>query len=113
MKTSATAPTVQIKIVLNHEHYAHFVSKLEQEGCNSLTEMFRKAIFNKWPLHKSTSSTTSSSSSEVRPEFVPSSLPRTKEEKNEEREKSPHTPLKRKKQEKKNLSTSTRARVRV
>ena len=50
MKTSATAPTVQIKIVLNHEHYAHFVSKLEQDGCNSLTEMYRKAIFNKWPL---------------------------------------------------------------
>ena len=59
MKTSATAPTVQIKIVLNHEHYAHFVSKLEQEGCNSLTEMFRKAIFNKWPLQNQGGATSS------------------------------------------------------
>jgi hypothetical protein len=87
-RTSASASTVQIKIVLSNEQYAHFASMLETEGCNSLTEMFRAAIFNRWPLPKTTSSNALLSSSGVRPKFVSAN----QEEKNEEREKSPHPP---------------------
>lgn len=97
----------QICIMLSDMQYDHFNSFLESEGCESVTEMFRKCVFGHWPI-KTQSSTTS-------PNVVPSKKntisrhgynhaatmsehgsDHVQEEKNEEREKSPHTPLKEK-----------------
>ena len=66
----------QIKIVLSDAMHAHFLAQLEREGCTSITEMFRKAIFSRWPMLDG--------SLEVRPGFATAN----QEEKKEEREKS-------------------------
>lgn len=66
----------QIKIVLSDAMHAHFLSQLEREGCTSITEMFRKAIFSRWPMALD-------GSLEVRPEFATAN-----------QESFPHTPFK-------------------
>ena len=95
----------QICIRLNDAQFAHFESFIESEGCKTVTELIRKCIFNRWPMKKGSISTASS-------EHLHSISGASQEEKKEEREKSPHTPLKRKKQEKKNLSTRAHVRAR-
>ena len=93
----------QICIMLSDMQYGHFRSLLESEGCESVTEMFRKCVFGRWPIKKQPSA----ASSKAVP-TVESTMPQHghnhaatmpehgKEEKKEEREKSPHTPLKEK-----------------
>ena len=95
----------QICIRLNDAQFAHFESFIESEGCKTVTEFIRKCIFNRWPMKKGSISTASS-------EHLHSISGASQEEKKEEREKSPHTPLKRKKEEKKNLSTRAHVRAR-
>ena len=65
----------QIKIVLSDAMHAHFLAQLEREGCTSITEMFRKAIFSRWPMLDG--------SLEVRPGFATAN-----------QESFPHTPFK-------------------
>ena len=75
----------QIGIRLTNAQIAHFEALAEKEGCESIAEMFRKAAFSRWPMSKGVNSAPT----------VANSMP-TQEEKKEEREKSPHTPLKEK-----------------
>ena len=75
----------QIGIRLTDAQIAHFEALAEKEGCESIAEMFRKAAFSRWPMSKGVNSAPT----------VANSMP-TQEEKKEEREKSPHTPLKEK-----------------
>ena len=75
----------QIGIRLTDAQIAHFEALAEKEGCESIAEMFRKAAFSRWPMNKSANCAPT----------VANSMP-TQEEKKEEREKSPHTPLKEK-----------------
>ena len=79
----------QICIRLNDAQFAHFESFIESEGCKTVTELIRKCIFNRWPMKKGSISTASS-------EHLHSISGASQEEKKEEREKSPHTPLKEK-----------------
>ena len=108
----------QICIMLSDMQYKHFRSLLESEGCESVTEMFRKCVFGRWPIKKQPSATSSkavptveSTMSQHGHNHAVAMSEHGKEEKKEEREKSPHTPLKRKKQEKKNLSIRAHMRV--
>jgi rubrerythrin len=71
--------TVQLRIKPSEVQYNHFHSLLEQEGCKSVAELFRKIAFTRHPQGTCK---------------APTGHPQ--EEKNEEREKSPHTPLKEK-----------------
>ena len=49
----------QICIMLSDMQYDHFRSLLESEGCESVTEMFRKCVFGRWPIKKQPSATSS------------------------------------------------------
>ena len=49
----------QICIMLSDMQYEHFRSLLESEGCESVTEMFRKCVFGHWPIKKQPSATSS------------------------------------------------------
>ena len=93
----------QICIMLSDMQYDHFRSLLESEGCESVTEMFRKCVFGRWPIKKQpsvTSSKVASTEESTMPQHGHNhavAMPEHgKEEKKEEREKSPHTPLKEK-----------------
>ena len=102
----------QICIMLSDMQYEHFHSLLESEGCESVTEMFRKCVFGHWPIKKQPSATSSKAVSTAKSTMsqhghnhAATMSEHGKEEKKEEREKSPHTPLKRKKQEKKKVKS--------
>ena len=82
----------QIGIRLTDAQIAHFEALAEKEGCESIAEMFRKAAFSRWPMNKSADCAPTVANSVP---TVANSVP-TQEEKKEEREKSPHTPLKEK-----------------
>ena len=82
----------QIGIRLTDAQIAHFEALAEKEGCESIAEMFRKAAFSRWPMNKSANCAPTVANSMP---TVANSMP-TQEEKKEEREKSPHTPLKEK-----------------
>ena len=82
----------QIGIRLTDAQIAHFEALAEKEGCESIAEMFRKAAFSRWPMNKSANCAPTVANSMP---TVANSVP-TQEEKKEEREKSPHTPLKEK-----------------
>ena len=82
----------QIGIRLTDAQIAHFEALAEKEGCESIAEMFRKAAFSRWPMSKGVNSAPTVANSMP---TVANSVP-TQEEKKEEREKSPHTPLKEK-----------------
>ena len=93
----------QICIMLSDMQYDHFRSLLESEGCESVTEMFRKCVFGHWPIKKQPSATSSkvvstakSTMSQHGHNHAVAMSEHGKEEKKEEREKSPHTPLKEK-----------------
>ena len=93
----------QICIMLSDMQYEHFRSLLESEGCESVTEMFRKCVFGRWPIKKQPSATSSkavptveSTMSQHGHNHAVAMSEHGKEEKKEEREKSPHTPLKEK-----------------
>ena len=49
----------QICLMLSDMQYEHFRSLLESEGCESVTEMFRKCVFGYWPIKKQPSATSS------------------------------------------------------
>ena len=89
----------QIGIRLTDAQIAHFEALAEKEGCESIAEMFRKAAFSRWPMNKSANcAPTVANCVPTVANSVPTvanSVP-TQEEKKEEREKSPHTPLKEK-----------------
>ena len=82
----------QIGIRLTDAQIAHFEALAEKEGCESIAEMFRKAAFSRWPMNKSANCAPTVANCVP---TVANSVP-TQEEKKEEREKSPHTPLKEK-----------------
>ena len=78
----------QICIKITEAQYNHFLSLLEREGCKSVPEMLRKAAFIRWPMTKSKDIQISTAI----PQISTAISQISKEEKNEEREKSPHTP---------------------
>lgn len=93
----------QICLMLSDMQYGHFRSLLESEGCESVTEMFRKCVFGRWPIKKQPSAASSKAVPTVESTISQhghnhaATMPEHgKEEKKEEREKSPHTPLKEK-----------------
>ena len=86
--------TVSFK--LTESQYNHFNSICENEGCESITELFRHAGFRLWPMGKTGSFKPSSTKSQLSQNLVATKSELSQEEKNEEREKSPHTPLKEK-----------------
>ena len=92
----------QIGIRLTDAQIAHFEALAEKEGCESIAEMFRKAAFSRWPMSKGVNSAPT----------VANSVP-TQEEKKEEREKSPHTPLKEKEARKEEGRLAGNARTRT
>ena len=99
----------QVCIKLTEAQYNHFLSLVEREGCKSLPEMLRKAAFIRWPMNKSKDiqiSTTIPQISTAIPQI-------SQEEKNEEREKSPHTPLKEKEARKEEGRLAGNARTRT
>ena len=116
---------ITISFKITEAQFHHFEKCMEIEGCESVTAMFRKAGFLRWPMPKSHEGIKQSLSdnSAITKQSLSDDSAITKqslsnhlvqEEKKEEREKSPHTPLKRKKQEKKKvMSCITRAWVRV
>ena len=82
----------QVCIKLTEAQYTHFLSLVEREGCKSLPEMLRKAAFIRWPMNKGKDVRISTAIPQIS-----TAIPQiSKEEKKEEREKSPHTPLKEK-----------------
>ena len=86
--------TVSFK--LTESQFKHFNSICESEGCESVTELFRHAGFRLWPMGKTGSSKSSDTKSQLSHNLVATKSQLSQEEKNEEREKSPHTPLKEK-----------------
>ena len=86
--------TVSFK--LKESQYNHFNSICENEGCESITELFRHTGFRLWPMGKTGSFKPSSTKSQLSQNLVATKSELSQEEKNEEREKSPHTPLKEK-----------------
>ena len=75
----------RLTIRITEAQFDHFASFAEREGCKSVSDMFRKAGFLRWPMTKSAVTKASIGA-----------ILTTQEEKKEEREKSPHTPLKEK-----------------
>ena len=75
----------RLTIRITEVQFNHFASFAEREGCKSVSDMFRKAGFLRWPMTKSAVTKASTGA-----------ILTTQEEKKEEREKSPHTPLKEK-----------------
>ena len=75
----------RLTIRITEVQFNHFASFAEREGCKSVSDMFRKAGFLRWPMTKSAVTKASIGA-----------ILTTQEEKKEEREKSPHTPLKEK-----------------
>ena len=96
----------QICIRLNDAQFAHFESFIESEGCKTVTELIRKCIFNRWPMKKGSISTASS-------EHLHSISGASQEEKKEEIEKSPHTPIKEKEARKEEGRLAGNARTRT
>ena len=92
----------QVCIKLTEAQYNHFLSLVEREGCKSLPEMLRKAAFIRWPMNKSKDIQISTAIPQI-----------SQEEKKEEREKSPHTPLKEKEARKEEGRLAGNARTRT
>ena len=110
----------QICIMLSDMQYEHFRSLLESEGCESVTEMFRKCVFGYWPIKKQPSATSSKAVSTAKStmsqhghDHAATMSEHGKEETKEEREKSPHTPLKEKEARKEERPYELRACTRT
>jgi hypothetical protein len=84
---------IHISFRITQAQYDHFESLRERTGYESVTELFRMAAFRLWPMPKSTPL-------QPRDYRVITGSSQGQEEKNEEREKSPHTPLKEKEERK-------------
>ena len=99
----------QVCIKLTEAQYNHFLSLVEREGCKSLPEMLRKAAFIRWPMNKSKDIQISTAIPQIS-----TAIPQiSQEEKKEEREKSPHTPLKEKEARKEEGRLAGNARTRT
>ena len=87
---------ITISFKITEAQFHHFEKRMEIEGCESVTAMFRKAGFLRWPMPKSHEGIKQSLSdnSAITKQSLSNHL--VQEEKKEEREKSPHTPLKEK-----------------
>ena len=103
--------TISFKITKAQFH--HFEKRMEIEGCESVTAMFRKAGFLRWPMPKSHEGIKQSLSdnSAITKQSLSNHL--VQEEKKEEREKSPHTPLKEKEARKEEGRLAGNARTRT
>ena len=91
----------RLTIRITEAQFDHFASFAEREGCKSVSDMFRKAGFLRWPMTKSGVTKASIGA-----------ILTTQEEKKEEREKSPHTPLKEKEARKEEGRLAGNARTR-
>ena len=99
----------QVCIKLTEAQYNHFLSLVEREGCKSVPEMLRKAAFIRWPMNKSKDIQISTAIPQIS-----TAIPQiSQEEKKEEREKSPHTPLKEKEARKEERPYELRACTRT
>ena len=92
----------RLTIRITEAQFDHFASFAEREGCKSVSDMFRKAGFLRWPMTKSGVTKASIGA-----------ILTTQEEKKEEREKSPHTPLKEKEARKEEGRLAGNARTRT
>ena len=92
----------RLTIRITEAQFDHFASFAEREGCKSVSDMFRKAGFLRWPMTKSGVTKASIGA-----------ILTNQEEKNEEREKSPHTPFKEKEARKEEGRLAGNARTRT